>query len=125
VRRESKQEREAWTNFIEGGEAKENKYSVSPKDERGKYASKYEATVAQNLDALFRAGEIVDLSEQVPFTLVEGKGKIRPIKYIADFVYFDLAGVRHVCDAKGCKTPVYRLKRKLMFLLHGITVEEL
>ena len=123
MKRESKQEREAWTAFVDGVEAKkESKYS---NERAGKYQSKYEAGVAQNLDVLYRGGEINDLQEQIPFTLVEGKGKIRPIKYIADFVYFDLAGVRHVCDAKGCKTPVYRLKRKLMFLLHGITVEEL
>ena len=123
MRRETKQEREAWTALIEARDAQpESKYHS---ERAGKYQSKYEAQVAQNLDVLYRAGKINNLAEQVPFTLVEGKGKIRPIKYIADFVYFDLKGIRHVCDAKGCKTPVYRLKRKVMALLHGITVEEL
>jgi Protein of unknown function (DUF1064) len=95
-------------------------------NERSKsYASKYEASVAQNLDVLYRAGKINNLQEQVPFTLVQGNGKIRPIRYISDFVWFDLKGVRHVADAKGVKTPVYRLKRKMMMLLHGIEIEEL
>lgn len=123
MKRESKQEREAWTALIEErGAVKPSKYS---NEREGKYQSKYEAAEAQKLDTLYRAGKIFNLHEQVPFVLVEGKGKIRPIIYIADFVWFDGEGLRHVADAKGCKTPVYRLKRKLMFLLHGITVEEL
>lgn len=123
MRRESTAEREAWTAMVEGrDETKPSKYH---NDRSRQYASKYEAKVAQDLDALCRAHKINNLQEQVPFTLVEGKGKIRPIKYIADFVYFDLKGLRHVCDAKGCKTPIYRIKRKMMALLHGITVEEL
>ena len=122
VRRESKQEREMWTALIEARDTVEQKYHNV---RAGKYQSKYEAEVAQKLDALYRAGKINNLGEQVPFTLVEGKGRVRPIKYIADFVYFDLKGVRHVCDAKGCKTAIYRLKKKMMYLLHEIEIEEL
>ena len=119
--RERRGEREAWTRFVEGGEgAKANKYSAQ---RAGKYASKYEAEIASKLWALHRGGKITELREQVPFILVPGDGKIRPIKYIADFVYLQ-DGHRHIVDAKGCKTPVYRLKRKLAALLLGITIEE-
>jgi len=56
MRRETKQEREAWTALIEARDAQpESKYH-SERD--GKYQSKYEAQVAQNLDVLYRAGEI-------------------------------------------------------------------
>ncbi len=122
MRRETRAEREAWTAHVEGRTPVVNKYG----NERGrKFASKHEANEAMKLDALERFGKIKDLRYQVPFTLVEGKGKIRPITYIADFTYCDLAGRLHVVDAKGCKTPVYRLKRKLAALLHGIDIEEI
>ena len=42
--------------------------------------------------------------------------------YIADFCYLE-NGVRHVVDAKGHRTPTYKLKRWLR-LQDGITVEE-
>jgi hypothetical protein len=123
MRRESTAEREAWTALIEDRDAsKPSKYH----NERSKsYASKYEAQVAQNLDALFRAGKINNLQEQVSFVIIEGKGKLRPIIWVADFVYFDLSGVKHICDAKGFRTPIYRLKKRMMALLHSIEIEEI
>ena len=120
--RERRGEREAWTAFVEGRETK-----PAPKygnDRTREFASRYEADVATNLAALERAGQIRELRFQVPMILVEGNGKIRPIKYIADFTYIDLDGRKHWIDAKGCKTPMYRLKRKLAILLHGIEIEE-
>lgn len=118
MRRDS--QRAAWTAHIDGIQPKTNKYG----NERGKrYASKYEAEIAQKLGALESHGIITELREQVSFTLVEGNGKIRPIRYVADFVYLQ-DGKQHIVDAKGCKTAVYRLKRKMAALLHGIEIEE-
>lgn len=114
-------DREAWTAFVEGRAVTVNKFS---NDRSKQYASRYEAEVATKLHALLMVGKITELREQEPLTLVEGNGKIRPIKYIADFTYFDLTGRKHWVDAKGCKTPIYRLKRKLAILLHGIEIEE-
>ena len=88
------------------------------------YMSKKEANDAAGFSALARAGKIQDFREQVKFILVPGKEKVRAITYIADFTYWDENGY-HVCDSKGYRTEVYRIKRKLMYLLHGITVEEL
>ena len=124
MRAESKRDREAWTAHIEGTElSRPSKYGAV---REGKYASKHEADVAANLAALERGGTIFLLNEQVSYTLVEGVGKIRPIRYVADFTYVDKNGRVHVCDAKGfAKNPVYRLKKKLMRLLNGIEVEEL
>jgi hypothetical protein len=122
MRGERRGEREAWTAFVDGTAL--DKASKYGNVRAGKYQSKHEADVAQKLDALVRMRHINNLGEQVSFTLIEGRGRVKPIKYIADFVYFDLKGVRHVLDAKGCKTPVYRLKKKMLKLLHDIDIEE-
>jgi hypothetical protein len=93
------------------------------------YASKREANLAAQLQALQRGAQIRELSEQVPFLLVPSqKGKLRnerPLKYIADFVWKDKEGRTHVGDAKGLRTPLYVVKRKLMRFLLNIEVEEL
>ncbi len=122
MRRESKAEREAWTAHVDGVTAKKtNKYGAEPTDG---FASKHEAKVAGQLDVLARRGIITELKYQVRFVLVEGMGRIRPIVYVADFTYID-QGKLHVLDAKGyTKNPVYRLKKKLLLLLHGIEIEE-
>lgn len=123
MRRETKQEREAWTSHIEGTAApKPNKYGAV---RTNGYASKHESEVAASLAMLQGAGHISDLREQVSYVLVQGNGKLRPIRYIADFVYVD-AGKETVADAKGySKNPVYRMKKKMMKLIHGIEIKEL
>jgi hypothetical protein len=88
------------------------------------YASKREAKRASDLKLLQRAGEIIDLQEQVKFVLVPKQKGMRSMSYYADFVYTDKAGVRHVEDVKGVKTPVYIAKKKLMQQVHGILIEE-
>jgi len=120
MRRESKSEREAWTAHIEGREERVSKYG----NERGKYASKREAEHATKLWALESRGLIRDLREQVRITLVPSNGKLRAITYVADFEYYDLNGKRHIVDAKGFKTQVYRLKKKMAQLLLGLEIEE-
>jgi hypothetical protein len=102
-------------------QAKTNKYGA---DRAGKYASKREAAHATKLDALQRAGIIRELREQHPIVLVPGDGKLRPIRYIADFTYIDKEGSFHVVDCKGFKTQVYRLKKRMAQLLLKITIEE-
>jgi hypothetical protein len=121
MRRESRAEREAWTAHVEGRKPVANKYG---NDRTRAYASNLEAKHAVKLWALQAGGIITELEEQVPIVLVEGRGKIRPIIYRADFTYRDSDGVRHVVDVKGCKTPIYRLKRKLAALLLNLEIEE-
>jgi Protein of unknown function (DUF1064) len=92
------------------------------------YASKREANVAAQLQALERGGQIFELKEQVRFMLTPTQpGKLRtekPMVYVCDFSYLDKDGVRHVVDVKGVKTDVYIAKRKLMLFIHKIEVEE-
>lgn len=125
MKRETRAERDAWTAHVDGAQPviRANKYGAQ---RSGRYASIKEGKVAGNLAALASCGAITELREQVSYTLVEGNGKIRPIRYVADFVYKDPDGTLHICDAKGySKNPVYRLKKKLMLLLLGIEIEEL
>ena len=88
------------------------------------FDSKHEAKRYQELRLLEQAREITNLCMQVPFELMPKSKYGMPIRYIADFTYNDLNGQLIVEDAKGVKTPVYRLKRRLMAELKGIEIKE-
>ena len=81
------------------------------------------------LSLLERAGKITNLQRQVKYVLIpsqkDEKGKVieRECSYIADFVYVE-NGKLVVEDAKGYKTPEYRLKRKMALYFHGIRIKE-
>jgi hypothetical protein len=87
------------------------------------FASKAEARRYAELRLLRDAGAIYDLTLQPRFDLSVNGVKIGT--YVADFRYVD--GETHeilVEDVKGVRTPVYRLKAKLVKALYGITVQE-
>jgi len=92
------------------------------------YASKKEAKRAHELALMARSGLISDLMEQVPYLLIPshrnafGKAE-RQCIYKADFVYIQ-DGKQVVEDCKGMRTPEYVIKRKLMLMVHGITILE-
>lgn len=82
-----------------------------------KYDSKKESKRAVELDYLEKLGKIKDLQKQVRFVLQDGyvnnQGKkIRPISYIADFVYVQ-NDKKIVEDTKGFRTEVYLIKKKM------------
>ena len=87
-----------------------------------KFDSGKEAKRYRDLKLLAAAGEIRDLQLQVPFELTVNGQKI--CKYVADFTYRDAKGERVVEDAKGFKTPIYRLKKKLVKACHGVEIKE-
>ena len=94
------------------------------------FDSKKETEYYKNLLLLKQAGEVIDIKLQPEFELQEGYVKdgvkIRPIKYIADFlvVYKD----RHIeiIDTKGYrKDKVYLLKKKLFhYKFKSLTIKE-
>ena len=90
------------------------------------FDSKHEAERYLVLRADEIAGRISELRCQVPFELIPPQlhGKWRATTYIADFTYMDSEGQFVVEDAKGFKTEVYRIKKKLMLLKHGVVVRE-
>ena len=93
-----------------------------------KFDSKKEYKRYCELKLLERGGLIGDLRLQVPFELVPaqqgGLRKELPLKYVADFVYFDNEKGREIIeDTKGVKTKDYVIKRKLM-KLKGLEITE-
>jgi Protein of unknown function (DUF1064) len=86
------------------------------------FASKKEAARYGELKLLQRLNELSELQLQPQFHIVV-RGDMCG-KYIADFSYKDKAGKQIVEDVKGIKTPVYRLKKKLVEALYGIEIVE-
>ena len=76
------------------------------------------------LRILERAGKISDLKRQVKYELIPKQKGERACTYLADFVYKDSDGNTVVEDTKGVKTDAYRIKKKLMLLVHGIRIKE-
>ena len=78
------------------------------------FDSQKEARRYTVLRSLQDGGYIKGLSLQVPFELIPKQDGERAVKYIADFVYYDIEKKIHVVeDVKGFKTDVYKLKRKI------------
>lgn len=66
--------------------------------------------------------QIVGLLVHPPFRLIVNK--VHVANYVGDFLYFLPDGTRVVEDVKGVKTPIYRLKKKLMRACLGIEIQE-
>lgn len=110
----------------------------------GKYDSKKEKQHAGYLKLLESQGYISQLKEQVKFELIPAQYNVvatrtkkgisnkkkcveKSCSYIADFTYIDhMDGDQFtVVDTKGVRTEVYKIKRKLMLQVHGITIKEI
>lgn len=92
------------------------------------FDSRHEAHRWIELRYMERAGLISDLRRQVAFELIpavkSGRKVIqRAISYVADFVYTQ-NGTQVIEDAKGVKTDVYRIKKKLFFWRYGKEIRE-
>ena len=82
----------------------------------------------QELCIMERAGEISELVRQVPYVLVPSQKylgqTIKPVKYVADFVYRNKRGIIVVEDVKGVRTKDYLVKKKLMLYVHNVMITE-
>jgi len=101
-----------------------NKYRAVKTEVDGiTFDSKREAARYMELVLLERAGEISHLELQPSFVCMVNGHKI--CTYKADFRYFS-ASNSIVEDVKGMKTPVYRLKKKLVEALYpGVKIQEI
>ena len=92
------------------------------------FDSKHEAEIYSQLKALQRCNMISNLQLQVPFILLEkyriNNRTVREIKYIADFTFINSEGQLEVWDAKGVRTDVYKLKKKIFEYRYGIEIKE-
>lgn len=102
--------------------------------------SKYRARRAQNADGSWSDSKkearldarMMDLKLEPDVEKVERKVKYPLIinghdcgYYESDWTVYRKDGTSQVYDAKGFKTPVYRLKKKLMKAIHGVEIIEL
>lgn len=82
------------------------------------FDSKRESQRYCELKLLQRAGKICDIELQPTFVLqdkfTKGNTKYQPIKYKADFAYYDLTNrVKVIEDVKGVMTKEFAIKRKM------------
>lgn len=108
------------------------------------FDSKKEAKRYEELKTLESLGEIEGLELQKKFVLIPTqrepdtvgprggikKGKVieKECAYFADFYYHDLKADEWVVeDTKSpiTRTPVYKVKKKLMLYVHGIRIKEI
>jgi hypothetical protein len=94
------------------------------------FDSKREARRWVELQILQRAGAIVALERQVPYVLYApglesaDAGELAIVgRWIADFRYRERGQVV-IEDAKGVRTAVYRLKKRLVEATYGIRIVE-
>lgn len=107
-----------------------NKYKNHKIVENGQtFDSKKEYNRYLELMIYQQGGVISDLKRQVPFVICDkvkdenGRTLQRESKYIADFTYVK-DGQLVVEDAKGYRTDLYKLKKKLMLERYGIAIKE-
>lgn len=93
-----------------------------------KFDSKHERDIYLKLKTAEKCGAIRNLRCQVPFELQEKytiNGRtVRAIKYVADFTFENKDGTQEVWDAKGVRTDVYKLKKKLFEYKYGLEIKE-
>jgi Protein of unknown function (DUF1064) len=100
-----------------------NKYHAKPTIvDNVRFASAREASRYKELCLLRASGAISHLELQPRYDLIVNGRKIG--FYKADFRYISSDGQSHIEDAKGVRTAVYALKKRIVEALYGITIEE-
>lgn len=88
------------------------------------FDSKKEARRYSELRLLEKCGAISNLQLQMRFEILPKDILGQALYYVADFVYLD-NGEQIVEDTKGVKTPVYKIKRRMMYKVYGIKIKEI
>lgn len=95
---------------------KKNKYNAKKQTYNGnKYDSTLEAKVAEDLDFMLKAGELIEVKRQVKVPLSVNKKVV--CNYYLDFVTIDKYGQKKYIEVKGFETEVWRLKWKIFIAL--------
>lgn len=106
-----------------------NKYNAVKCECDGiKFDSKKEMKRYNELKLLEKAGVICCIEVHPRYTLIEKNEHFRKCEYIADFRYMICKTketiVEDVKGGKATRTPVYMLKKKLMYEKYGILISE-
>jgi len=105
-----------------GAEKPRSKYgSVKCKVDGITFDSKREAKVYGQLKLLEKSGIVKSFERQVPYKFEKNGERI---VYKADFVVTFKDGHTEVWDAKGVRTDVYIIKKKLMKMFFDIDIVE-
>lgn len=111
-------------NRAKPGEAsfKRSKYNATKTVIDGiTFDSKKEAARWVELKQREAAGEISSLARQVKFPFAVDRVKI--CSYVCDFVYYDLKEKKRIHeDVKGFRTPVYKLKLKMLHAFYPFVI---
>lgn len=92
----------------------------------GTFDSKLELRRWFALGLMEHNGEIKNLRRQVRYDLIDKSDYGKAISYVADFVYEkDDKTVVEDTKSSATKTPLYRLKKRLMAERYGIKIKEI
>jgi len=112
--------------ILSGSQGRQRKYRNRPTEIDGiRFDSQKESERYVVLRNLLRAGRIMDLEIHPSYRIEVGGVLI--CRYVADFAYHDPETYAETVEdvkSTATKTPVYRLKRKLMRAVHGIEIRE-
>lgn len=108
---------------LHGKKRGKSKYNAKPTVIDGiRFASKHEATRYQELKIMQRCGEVSSLELQPKFPI--RVNDVLVCTYFADFRYINAENREIVEDAKGFRTDVFKLKKKLVKACYGIDIVE-
>lgn len=96
----------------------------------GKFDSKAEHKFYCRLKMMEKAKLVKNIRRQIVYELapsvIVANRKRPPLRYVADFVYFDVAKKEEIiADVKGAVTPEYRIKRHLLKSVLGLDILEI
>lgn len=83
-----------------------------------RFSSKKEAKHWEELGLAKKSGALLFVLRQVPFHHSSG------VRYVVDFVEFWASGEVRFIDVKGVKTPMYKVKKKMIEAEFPITITE-
>lgn len=90
-----------------------NKYGAKKQEYRGQiYDSKFEVSVAEDLDTKLALGELAEVKRQVRIPL-EAYG-VHICNYVIDFIATKKDGTNQYIEAKGYETDAWKLKWKML-----------
>ena len=112
--------------LVQANEPKQPKYRNERVTVDGMtFDSKLEMRRWFELRVLEKAKKISGLQRQVKFVLIEKSEYGREVSYVADFTYIEGGGmVVEDTKSEATKTPLYKLKKRLMAEKYGIKIKE-
>lgn len=97
----------------------QHKFHNIPTEVNGvKFQSRKEAVYYSQLCLAKKSGELIFFLRQVPFHLDGG------VRYVCDFAEFWRSGEVRFVDTKGFRTPMFKVKKKMVEARYPVTIIE-